>query len=292
MAEKLNQKYRQQMQAERQKQLNRSIDAQLYQRFKSHRSHVAKAVLIALAIIVFCFAQVLMRETKLVEQRYRNSKLNEEIRELKLANDSKREALAKLFDVKTLTEKAQDIGLEKPNLEQIIRIPVPQINQLSVKLQSADAEGLKNDESNIDYNLIYKNLAEYYEKMNREHGMGKQVAEQAVTYGQQNSGGDALLLREPGSPDKEFLKRQAENAAKAEAAAQNVAKEAQAAEAAKQQANGADSTAANANDALNSETNETQADENEAATEANSDSASTQNDAETVEDASATGVTN
>lgn len=223
MTDKNNHKYKKQLQLERQRRLTRSIDEQLYQRFKSRRSHFVKAVLIILAIIVVCFAQVLIRETKLVRQRYNNSKLTKDIKELKLANDSKREALAKLFDVKTLTEKAQEIGLEKPNFEQIIRIPVPQINQLSVKLQSADAEGLKSDDGNVDFNLIYQNLADYYEKMQRDYqSKHKQSGETAVVYGNKVGNGDGMLIREPGTVDKEYVKRQEANAAKAAAQAVSV----------------------------------------------------------------------
>lgn len=212
---------RQKIQADSDKKIKRGINRLLFQRFKSKRNRVVRATLIIIAIVMASFVFVLLRETNLVRQRYANAELTKKIKDLKLANESRKEQLAKLFDAKTLTEKANEIGLEKPGQEQIIYVPVPQINQLAINLQAANAENWQKKNSAIDYKLIYKNLADYYEQLHRGKTGGAQAQNSAGTSDINYADGsaDGVLLRQPNQVDAEYLRKVKENAAKAPPAA-------------------------------------------------------------------------
>lgn len=208
---------RQKIQADSDKKIKRGINRLLFQRFKSKRNRVVRATLIIIAIVMASFVFVLLRETNLVRQRYANAELTKKIKDLKLANESRKEQLAKLFDAKTLTEKANEIGLEKPGQEQIIYVPVPQINQLAINLQAANAENWQKKNSAVDYKLIYKNLADYYEQLHRGKAGGAQTQNSAgtsdINYADESA--DGVLLRQPNQVDAEYLRKVKENAAKA-----------------------------------------------------------------------------
>lgn len=212
---------RQKIQADSDKKIKRGINRLLFQRFKSKRNRVVRATLIIIAIVMASFVFVLLRETNLVRQRYANAELTKKIKDLKLANESRKEQLAKLFDAKTLTEKANEIGLEKPGQEQIIYVPVPQINQLAINLQAANAENWQKKNSAIDYKLIYKNLADYYEQLHRGKPGGAQAQNSAgtsdINYADESA--DGVLLRQPNQVDAEYLRKVKENAAKAKSGA-------------------------------------------------------------------------
>lgn len=212
---------RQKIQADSDKKIKRGINRLLFQRFKSKRNRVVRATLIIIAIVMASFVFVLLRETNLVRQRYANAELTKKIKDLKLANESRKEQLAKLFDAKTLTEKANEIGLEKPGQEQIIYVPVPQINQLAINLQAANADNWQKKNSAIDYKLIYKNLADYYEQLHRGKTGGAQAQNSAGTsdidYADESA--DGVLLRQPNQVDAEYLRKVKENAAKAKSGA-------------------------------------------------------------------------
>lgn len=212
---------RQKIQADSDKKIKRGINRLLFQRFKSKRNRVVRATLIIIAIVMASFVFVLLRETNLVRQRYANAELTKKIKDLKLANESRKEQLAKLFDAKTLTEKANEIGLEKPGQEQIIYVPVPQINQLAINLQAANAENWQKKNSAIDYKLIYKNLADYYEQLHRGKAGGAQTQNSAgtsdINYADESA--DGVLLRQPNQVDAEYLRKVKENAAKAKSGA-------------------------------------------------------------------------
>lgn len=212
---------RQKIQADSDKKIKRGINRLLFQRFKSKRNRVVRATLIIIAIVMASFVFVLLRETNLVRQRYANAELTKKIKDLKLANESRKEQLAKLFDAKTLTEKANEIGLEKPGQEQIIYVPVPQINQLAINLQAANAENWQKKNSAIDYKLIYKNLADYYEQLHRGKPGGAQAQNYAgtsdINYADESA--DGVLLRQPNQVDAEYLRKVKENAAKAKSGA-------------------------------------------------------------------------
>lgn len=212
---------RQKIQADSDKKIKRGINRLLFQRFKSKRNRVVRATLIIIAIVMASFVFVLLRETNLVRQRYANAELTKKIKDLKLANESRKEQLAKLFDAKTLTEKANEIGLEKPGQEQIIYVPVPQINQLAINLQAANAENWQKKNSAVDYKLIYKNLADYYEQLHRGKPGGAQAQNSAgtsdINYADESA--DGVLLRQPNQVDAEYLRKVKENAAKAKSGA-------------------------------------------------------------------------
>ena len=212
---------RQKIQADSDKKIKRGINRLLFQRFKSKRNRVVRATLIIIAIVMASFVFVLLRETNLVRQRYANAELTKKIKDLKLANESRKEQLAKLFDAKTLTEKANEIGLEKPGQEQIIYVPVPQINQLAINLQAANAENWQKKNTAIDYKLIYKNLADYYEQLHRGKPGGAQAQNSAgtsdINYADESA--DGVLLRQPNQVDAEYLRKVKENAAKAKSGA-------------------------------------------------------------------------
>lgn len=212
---------RQKIQADSDKKIKRGINRLLFQRFKSKRNRVVRATLIIIAIVMASFVFVLLRETNLVRQRYANAELTKKIKDLKLANESRKEQLAKLFDAKTLTEKANEIGLEKPGQEQIIYVPVPQINQLAINLQAANAENWQKKNSAVDYKLIYKNLADYYEQLHRGKAGGAQTQNSAgtsdINYADESA--DGVLLRQPNQVDAEYLRKVKENAAKAKSGA-------------------------------------------------------------------------
>lgn len=212
---------RQKIQADSDKKIKRGINRLLFQRFKSKRNRVVRATLIIIAIVMASFVFVLLRETNLVRQRYANAELTKKIKDLKLANESRKEQLAKLFDAKTLTEKANEIGLEKPGQEQIIYVPVPQINQLAINLQAANAENWQKKNSAVDYKLIYKNLADYYEQLHRGKTGGAQTQNSAgtsdINYADESA--DGVLLRQPNQVDAEYLRKVKENANAAKATA-------------------------------------------------------------------------
>lgn len=217
---------RQKIQADSDKKIKRGINRLLFQRFKSKRNRVVRATLIIIAIVMASFVFVLLRETNLVRQRYANAELTKKIKDLKLANESRKEQLAKLFDAKTLTEKANEIGLEKPGQEQIIYVPVPQINQLAINLQAANAENWQKKNSAVDYKLIYKNLADYYEQLHRGKAGGAQTQNSAgtsdINYADESA--DGVLLRQPNQVDAEYLRKVKENANAAKATAKATAK--------------------------------------------------------------------
>lgn len=205
-------KYAARIKQEREKKLKRGLNELLSRRFKSKRRIAMRSTLTVLAIMLLAFAYVLFRETNLVRQRYDNAELAEKIKDLKLQNESKKEQLAKLFDAKTLTAKAREIGLEKASQDQIINVPVPQINKLSINLQSANAVNYDKNGEAIDYQLIYKNLAEYFDNLPNKEQAKKQT-NRSVTYGQKEANG--TLLRRANEVDLEYIKKVKENALKA-----------------------------------------------------------------------------
>lgn len=212
MANNWQSKYAERIKVERQQKLKRGMNELLNRRFKSKRRNAMRTTLIVIAILVLAFAYVLLRETELVRQRYDNAELSQKITDLKLANESKKEQLAKLFDAKTLTAKAREIGLEKASQDQIINVPVPQINQLSINLQSANAINYEKSGEAIDFKLIYKNLADYFENLNSQKSDSKSV-DNSIKYGQKEANG--ILLRKAGEIDPEYVKQVKANALKA-----------------------------------------------------------------------------
>lgn len=203
-------KYTARIKAERETKLKRGMNELLNRRFKSKRRNVTRTALIVIAILVTAFSYVLLRETKLVRQRYDNAELTEKITDLKLKNESKKEQLAKLFDAKTLSAKAREIGLEKASQDQIISIPVPQINQLSINLQSANAINYEKSGEVVDFKLIYKNLADYFETLNSKQAKSKDTTDNSVQYGLEAANG--ILLRHALEIDQAYVDKVKENA--------------------------------------------------------------------------------
>lgn len=211
MANNWQSKYAERIKVEREQKLKRGMNELLNRRFKSKRRNAMRTTLIVITILLLAFAYVLLRETDLVRQRYDNAELSQKITDLKLANESKKEQLAKLFDAKTLTAKAREIGLEKASQDQIINVPVPQINQLSINLQSANAKNYEKSGEAIDFKLIYKNLADYFENLNSQQSDNKLV-DSSVKYRQKEANG--ILLRKAGEIDPEYVKQVKANALK------------------------------------------------------------------------------
>lgn len=204
-------KYAARIQAEHEQKRKRDVNKLLNQRFKSKRLIVVYSTLIVIGIVLVAFAYILFGETTLVRQRYDNAELAQKITDLKLENESKKEQLAKLFDSKTLLVKAREIGLEKAGQEQIINVPVPQINQLSINLQAANAINYDKSSDNIDFQMIYKNLSDYFDRKSPVSAAKRD--DDSVTYSIKSANG--LLIRPAGQIDEEYVKQVKANALKA-----------------------------------------------------------------------------
>lgn len=204
-------KYAARIQEEHEQKRERDVNKLLNQRFKSKRLIVVYSTLIVIGIVLVAFAYILFGETTLVRQRYDNAELAQKITDLKLENESKKEQLAKLFDNKTLLAKAREIGLEKAGQEQIINVPVPQINQLSISLQAANAINYDKSSDNIDFQMIYKNLSDYFDR--KSAVSASKHVDNSVTYSVKSANG--ILIRPAGQIDEEYVKQVKANALKA-----------------------------------------------------------------------------